>query len=114
METTFKQKTELMFCDQAKPRLKRKWNSQSKRARSSQRLASSYIPSLFEAEGNVYFLVGIARRLARQLNMNEELIVAEMRSGDEKTILEVFDKYFTGLVSEHSFPTNNKTMPARG
>jgi hypothetical protein len=69
--------------------------------------ASSFIPGLYDAPGNVYFLVGMARRLSRQLGMNEEFIVEHMRSGDEKHMIRVFDLYFTGKVSENSFRTNS-------
>ena len=84
------------------------WSSQSKRANrtSTKRRASDFVPGLYEAEGNAYFLVGIARRLCRQHKMNEALVVEEMNSGDKSTMIEVFDKYFTGLVSEYSFPRN--------
>ena len=88
----------------------KKWNAKSKRLRSAlyPKRASDFVPGLYDADGNVYFLAGIARRLCRQHNMNEDFVVAEMNSGDENTMIEVFDKYFTGLISEHSFPSNKR------
>lgn len=71
-----------------------------------ERTASSYVPGLYDAPGNVYCLVGIARRLCRQLGMNEEFVVAHMNSGDKEHMISVFDEYFRGKLSEHSFKSN--------
>ncbi len=49
-------------------------------------------------QGNANFLLGLAKKLAKQLNLDEEKIVKEMKSGDYEHLLSVFDKYFTGLV----------------
>jgi hypothetical protein len=50
-------------------------------------------------QGNAFFLLGTASKLARQLGMNSEEILTEMKSGDYENLIEVFDNYFGDYVN---------------
>ena len=50
-------------------------------------------------DGNAFALLGQAKRYARQLDMDFDLIQKEMTSGDYENLLKVFDKYFGGFVT---------------
>ena len=49
-------------------------------------------------EGNAYYLLGAARKLAKQLGLDSTKIMAEMTSGDYENLIEVFDRYFGDFV----------------
>lgn len=49
-------------------------------------------------EGNAYVLMGYASRFAKQLNLDDEKIMDEMKSGDYDNLVEVFEKYFGDFV----------------
>ena len=50
-------------------------------------------------QGNAFFLLGTATRLARQLDLNEYEVLNEMKSGDYENLLQVFDSYFGDFVT---------------
>ena len=50
-------------------------------------------------QGNAFYLLGTAKNLAKQLDLNGLEIMEEMRSGDYENLLEVFDKYFGCVVT---------------
>jgi hypothetical protein len=50
-------------------------------------------------QGNAYFLLGTAKNLAKQLELNGSEILDEMRSGDYENLLEVFDRHFGSFVT---------------
>lgn len=50
-------------------------------------------------EGNAFVLMGYASRFARQLNLDSEAILDEMKSSDYENLVEVFDKYFGDYVT---------------
>jgi hypothetical protein len=50
------------------------------------------------AEGNAFYLIGTAMKLARQLNLSASEIQQEMTSGDYENLVNVFDKYFGDYV----------------
>jgi len=50
-------------------------------------------------QGNAFFLLGTAKKLARQLDFNESFILNEMKSGDYENLLQVFDRYFGSFVT---------------
>lgn len=54
-------------------------------------------------DGNAYFLIAAATKLARQCGMDEDGIVREMKSGDYYELLRKFNKYFPFV----SLETNN-------
>lgn len=49
-------------------------------------------------DGNAFFLLGYAKRLAKQLDLNYNKISTEMMAGDYENLLEVFEKYFGEFV----------------
>lgn len=50
-------------------------------------------------QGNAFFLLGTASRLAKQLGMDAEPILSEMKSGDYENLLQVFDFHFGDFVT---------------
>jgi hypothetical protein len=45
-------------------------------------------------QGNAFFLLGTAQRLAKQLDLNGPAILTEMKSGDYEHLIEVFEQHF--------------------
>ena len=50
-------------------------------------------------QGNAFFLLGTARNLAKQLELDGKKIMEEMMSGDYENLLQVFDKNFGSIVT---------------
>jgi hypothetical protein len=50
-------------------------------------------------QGNVFFLIGTARNLAKQLGLDSAEIQKEMMSGDYENAVNVFDKNFGSFVT---------------
>lgn len=49
-------------------------------------------------QGNAYFLLGAARKFARQLDIDENPIISEMTSSDYENLVTVFDRHFGAFV----------------
>ena len=49
-------------------------------------------------EGNAFYLLGTAKKLAKQLGLDSNKIIKEMKSGDYEHLIEVFDSYFGEFV----------------
>ena len=49
-------------------------------------------------QGNAYYLLGLASRLAKQIGMDEKSIMKEMQSSNYENLINVFDKYFGSVV----------------
>ena len=49
-------------------------------------------------EGNAFFLMGQASQYARQLGLDGNQIIAEMKSGNYENLVQVFDRYFGDYV----------------
>ena len=49
-------------------------------------------------QGNAFFLLGTAKNLANQLDLDANAIMEEMKSSDYENLITVFDKYFGNLV----------------
>lgn len=49
-------------------------------------------------EGNAFFLLGTASKFAKQLGLDHEAILAEMKNGDYEHLIEVFDTHFGHVV----------------
>ena len=49
-------------------------------------------------QGNAFYLLGVARKFARQLGLNSDEVINEMKSGDYEHLIEVFDNYFGDFV----------------
>ena len=50
-------------------------------------------------QGNVFFLIGTAKNLAKQLGLNGAEIKAEMMEGDYEHLVNTFDKHFGHFVT---------------
>ena len=50
-------------------------------------------------QGNAYFLLGTAKKLANQLDMDGQQNVNEMMSGDYENLVKVFDNNFGSVVT---------------
>jgi len=49
-------------------------------------------------EGNAFVLLGYAKRFAKQIGLDGDAIVEEMKSGDYENLIEVFDNHFGDFV----------------
>jgi hypothetical protein len=49
-------------------------------------------------QGNAFFILGTAKRLASQLDLDYTQIKAEMTSGDYENLIQTFDRYFGDFV----------------
>ena len=59
---------------------------------------SPIIIDLTGPQGNAYFLLGAARKFARQMDLNESIIIDEMMASDYEHLLLTFDQYFGSFV----------------
>ena len=50
-------------------------------------------------QGNAFFLLGTASKLAKQLEFDSDAILKEMRESDYENLVEVFDSYFGDYVT---------------
>tara|TARA_R110000803_G_scaffold47523_1_gene99042 strand:+ start:793 stop:1011 length:219 start_codon:yes stop_codon:yes gene_type:complete len=50
-------------------------------------------------QGNAFYLLGTAKNLAKQLELNGLEIMEDMQSGDYENLLEVFDNHFGNIVT---------------
>jgi hypothetical protein len=50
-------------------------------------------------QGNAFYLLGTAKRLANQLGLDSNEILNEMKSSDYENLLQVFDKNFGSFVT---------------
>ena len=49
-------------------------------------------------DGNAFVLLGIAKGLCKQLEIEDDIILDDMRSGDYEQLIETFDNYFGDLI----------------
>lgn len=49
-------------------------------------------------QGNAFYLLGVASKYARQLGLDSDEVINEMKSGDYEHLIEVFDSYFGDFV----------------
>ena len=59
---------------------------------------SKIVIDLTGPQGNAFFLLGTAKNLAHQLDLDADAITEEMRSSDYENLITVFDKHFGDLV----------------
>jgi hypothetical protein len=50
-------------------------------------------------DGNVFNLIGVGRRLCKQLSLNPEEFTNKMMSGDYENAVNVFEEYFGDYVT---------------
>ena len=55
---------------------------------------STYVIDLTGPDGNAFSLMGTANRWAKDLGLDSEKILDEMKSGDYENLIQVFDKWF--------------------
>lgn len=48
-------------------------------------------------DGNAYCLLGTAQRWAKQMGLDVDKVIDEMKSSDYENLIEVFDKYFGSI-----------------
>ena len=59
---------------------------------------SEIVIDLTGPEGNAFVLLGYAEKFARQIGLNSEQIISEMKSSDYENLITVFDSYFGDFV----------------
>jgi hypothetical protein len=62
------------------------------------RINSTTVIDLTGPQGNAFFLLAQAGQYARQLGLDGDQIIAEMKSSDYKNLVAVFDHYFGDYV----------------
>jgi hypothetical protein len=55
---------------------------------------TEFVIDLTGPEGNAFVLLGYAKNLSRQLDLDFKVIEKEMTSSDYENLIETFDKYF--------------------
>ena len=50
-------------------------------------------------DGNAYYLMGYATKLAKQLGLNHNEIVTDMKSNDYAHLIAVFEKHFGNVIN---------------
>jgi hypothetical protein len=58
------------------------------------RIASTTVIDLTGPDGNAYYLLAQAERMARRLDLDSVIILYQMRAGDYENLVQVFDRYF--------------------
>lgn len=66
--------------------------------RKKQTQAGPIVIDLTGPDGNAFALMGKARSLAKQLDLDSTKIIQEMTSGDYENLIETFDNYFGEFV----------------
>jgi hypothetical protein len=64
----------------------------------SKKPSSMFEIDLTGPDGNVFYLLGAAIKLGKELGYNTEEITEEMTSGDYENAVQIFDKYFGDYV----------------
>lgn len=49
-------------------------------------------------QGNAFYLIGLAKKLSKSMNLNFPKIEGEMTSSDYENLIKVFDNYFGHVV----------------
>jgi hypothetical protein len=62
------------------------------------RIARTPVIDLTGPQGNAFFLLGQAGQYARELGLDGDQIITEMKSDDYKNLVAVFDHYFGDYV----------------
>jgi hypothetical protein len=59
---------------------------------------STTVIDLTGPQGNAFFLLGQAGQYARQLGLDSDQVITEMKSGNYENLVAVFDHYFGDYV----------------
>ena len=49
-------------------------------------------------QGNAFYLLGTASKLCKQLEIDDTIVLEDMKSGDYEHLIKTFDKYFGDFV----------------
>ena len=49
-------------------------------------------------QGNAFYLLGLASKLCKQLDLDEELVLYDMRMGGYEHLITTFDDYFGNVI----------------
>ena len=49
-------------------------------------------------DGNAFVLMGYAANFCKQLGLDKDKVIAEMKESDYENLIQVFDKYFGSFV----------------
>ena len=60
--------------------------------------AKKQVIDLTGPEGNAFFLLGTASNLCKQLDIDEESVLEEMKSGGYENLINTFDKHFGSII----------------
>ena len=60
--------------------------------------AKELVIDLTGPDGNAYALMAYASRFCKQLDLDSDEVISEMKSGDYENLIEVFDSYFGSFV----------------
>jgi len=66
--------------------------------RDKQQQTGPIVIDLTGPDGNAFALMGLAKKLAKRLGLDSEIIINDMKSGDYENLLEVFDGNFGDYV----------------
>tara|TARA_R110001606_G_scaffold33794_1_gene100585 strand:- start:466 stop:684 length:219 start_codon:yes stop_codon:yes gene_type:complete len=64
----------------------------------SKDLTKKRVIDLTGSDGNAFVLLGIAKGLCKQLEIEDDIILDDMRSADYEQLIDTFDNYFGDLV----------------
>jgi len=64
----------------------------------SKKPQSEIVIDLTGPDGNAFVLMGMAKRYAKQLGLDADLIINDMKSGDYEHLIQVFDEHFGDFV----------------
>jgi hypothetical protein len=59
---------------------------------------SEIVVDLTGPDGNAFVLMGMAKQWAKQLDLDGDAIIEEMKSGDYENLVQVLDGYFGDYV----------------
>ena len=65
----------------------------------------NFVIDLDSSAGNAFYLLGSAQGLCKDLGLDGNQVIEEMKSGDYINLIKTFDKYFGSLVT---LETNNQ------
>ena len=64
----------------------------------SKEMKSEMVIDLTGPQGNAFFLLGTAEKLAKELGLDSTAVVDEMKSGNYDNLVQTFDKWFGDFV----------------
>tara|TARA_B100000287_G_C19989081_1_gene525744 strand:- start:41 stop:259 length:219 start_codon:yes stop_codon:yes gene_type:complete len=56
------------------------------------------IIDLTGSQGNAFYLLGLAKKFCKELQIDDSLVLEDMKSGDYEHLIVTFDTYFGDIV----------------